>query len=334
MNILSSLKSILKLATVASTALITTSLTNCGGGSAGGDDESYTLRPKTLEGVTLQLANSVTFEFVRDSSSSAAINNGDTEFGNFLYTAASDTFTANSLDNTEEEIAWPSSIGSALYTYTAINDSSGVIVVTTSVIDLKFGTNGDHSYFSKDDGNGNTSARMIVTFIDTGGFASTADIRLEDPEDPFTVLTSGAFTVDGGALSANYNIPIDDNRQSKLSPETIGGNNIIFTDDSDPTFNFTLVVGVGLSTIDYDEIGETAYLNDMGDVTVNAAPYFYNRILGTDNASLILEGTDNSGTTNLLFLSPPTTPYQTASGSYTTPNGRKGTFVFRNSGGV
>ncbi|MEO1857849.1 MAG: hypothetical protein ABGY95_10880, partial [Rubritalea sp.] len=293
--------------------------------------------------VTLSLANSVSFEFIRNSSSSAAIQNGDTEFGGFLYTAGATSFTANSIDSFPVEIVWPTKIGPSSYTYTPINDTSGVIVVTAT--DFTFTAEGDHSYFSNDavGSNGESSARMIVSFVDNGGYADRAEIRIEDPEDPTadvnggtvssTVLTEGRFTVGSGALTANYNPNIDsDNRQSKISPAALGGNSIIFTDDVADGNNFTLqLTSSSNGNLEYDDLGTTVYLDENNQPTIDAADYLYKRTLGTDNASLTLTGTDDStpniinGTIDLLFLSP-VTPYQTASGTYTTPDGKTGTF--------
>ena len=342
MKILSSLKSTLKLAAVSTAAIATTSLTNCGGGGSASGDGEYTLRPKTLEGVTLSLANSVSFEFIRNSSSSAATENGDTEFGGMLYTANANAFTANSIDNFPLEIVWPTNIGPSFYTYSAINDTSGVIVVTASNFTFTglFPEN-SHNYFSNVavDANGGSSARMIVSFLDNGGYADQADIRIEDPENPLadvnggtvnsTVLTNGQFTVGGGALIASYNTNDDfDNRQSKMSLATIGGNTITFTDDTDTTDNFSLqLTSSATGSLDYDDLGQTVYFDDVGTITVGAADYMYQRILGTDNASLILSGgTENDGTVDLLFLSP-FSDYQSSAGVYTTPSGNTGTFV-------
>ncbi|MFC5050356.1 hypothetical protein ACFPK9_07010 [Rubritalea spongiae] len=357
MKIPSSFKSTIKCATVTAGAILTTSLTNCGGGDG---DSDRTIRPKSLEEVVLTLGGQVSFEFIRSSNSTNAENNGDTETGTFIYTvnaSSSPTIQQNSINDFPITIGWPVSIGSASYQYTPINDSSGELLLTTndstfsnfSLAKVETDNNGNervvnpgnHSYWSG-------TVKLIVSWQDNGN-ASSADVRMEDDSStdvyvnsiggtPVTVsstsLTTAQFTLaTGGALPLNYDPPFDaDKRDSKISPTSVGGNSIFFNDLSNSNKDFTLQLTSKGSVIgaQVDDSGSTVYIDHLGDTIINAADYTYDRVTGSDGAILELSGgSPQDGSITLEFTSADTDT-QNAGGTYTTSNGDSGSFVMFN----
>ena len=341
MNILSSLQSTFKIATAITAVIATASLTNCGSGSAS-DDSTYTIRPKTLEGVTLTMpGDAASFEFIINLGSKTARNNGNTEFGGFIYNRISFSSLLNTIDNQTLTQHWPASIGSATYRYTAINDTSGEIILSAANvnhIDAEFPIPDNlHHYFDPVvTTNGTSSIRLIVSFEDNAGSVAEATVRMEDPDQPFlldgsstTSIFTGSFAAEGAPLAPNYNPVFDiENRVSKIALASLSGTNIIFTDSVDDSDNFTLQPSATATGVNFiDEIGQVAYLDDMGDIKIGAADYTYDRTAGTDSANLVLTGgTPDDGTIVLTFISG-SSAVQEASGVYTTSSGKSGTFT-------
>ena len=84
-------------------------LTHCGVGGGSGGSEA-TIRPKTLDGVVIRLDNAVSFEFVRSSSSAAALNDGEEETGTFYYTSSVGLVNLRNYDNiagAQSNLWWP-----------------------------------------------------------------------------------------------------------------------------------------------------------------------------------------------------------------------------------
>ena len=348
MKILSSLKSTLKLATVASAVIATTSLTNCGGGSAADGLESATIRPKTLENVKLTMpGGAVSFEFIRNSASTGAGDNGMTEFGGIIYTKSDKSTDLTTIDNTVLTIHWAEGLEGTTYTYTAINDTSGEITITASNVNHTLepfdpALRLHHLFDNAATTNGVSSARLIVSFEDNGGSAKDATIRMEDPDEPLaedgagpgssTTVFGGTFTVNGTALPTNYNPNFDGpNRVSKIALASLHGKVIRFVDSTAAASNFTLLpIALASAVNDVDEIGQTTYLDSADQFVTDSADYTYDRTNGTDSGIMILTGTaPAAGTFVLNFLSP-STATQSASGVYSTSGGRQGTFTAQN----
>lgn len=332
---------------IAAIAMAGLVFTSCGSGGGGDDGEDkVTIRPKTLDGVSLVMQGSVVaFEFIRGQSSGKAINDGDVETGSFFY-----GYRGHTMPNTEGlkfpiDVMWPYTIGPATYTYTPTNETSGEIILRSSGFffdDLAgFGNSEfNHSYFSNE--HTPSSIRMLVTFESSGSVISHVSVRMEDPEVPWidsgdpdipdfssTTLSAGSATVGGAPLPVNYN-PQDGGfeQHSKISAVKIGGYNVEFVDAVDPAKSFSLQLTSLIEDVDYDDVGQTTYRDSDGDMVVSAAGYTYARIIETDNASLVMTGgTPQDGTTVLTFLSSGAIATQNYAGTYVTPNGDAGTFV-------
>jgi len=338
---------------VASLAMASLTLTGCGSGGGGGEDEGEpTARPKTLDNVSLTMPfGEVGFSFIRGMSSPKAVNDGDTETGTFIYTFARSSADYESVEGYTIKAVWPYRIGPATYTYRAINDTTGEITLTSSNFMFNdFPAGGSsiiHEFFSNYNAVGDpmptSTIRMLVSFESTGSTITTTNMRMEDPDTPnifggggpldlisSSVLGTPIFRVQGSSLPYNYN-PVEGpgDRHSKLSIEKLGGTNVEFTDDADVTQSFSMVFTTTGSLPEIDDVGEASYRSNDGSVVISAAGYSYDRILGSDDALLVVSGgTPNDGTITMTATSVGTTT-QDYAGTYVTASGRTGTFLVR-----
>ena len=349
MKILSSLKKGLKFAAVATAIIATTSLTNCGGGSGGGG--STTVRPKTLDDVTLTMSGgNATFEFIRGSASGRAIDSNDIETGTFVFSSTSTRAPYRSVENGFVDVIWPRTVGVTAYTYRALNDTSGELTLAVGT-DTQWniitgGTIGtftpDYSYFDGRIVSGAAGPSSLVMLVSFDG-SSTAGIRLDDPDNPTagtgssSTFTTGSFTVGGQPLPANYNPTNSSTTQvSEFSLPEITGTNIEFVDTASTANSFSLLPTSTATTVS-GEVGQTIYRDNAGTALGGAADYSYALDAGTDNATMILSGgTPVDGTITLTYTSAASnsdgSQIQQAGGSYTTSSGRSGTFAVSQQG--
>jgi hypothetical protein len=293
MNIFSALKSTFKLAFLSATILATTSLTNCGGGGGGGNKDDATIRPKTLDGLLLSMGpGAVNISFVRSASAKYANKSGQTENGAAVYTPIERIRSYETVRDIIDTI-WPLFLNNDLsYTYTAINDTSGLISLTGG--DGIFGaedlTVGDYPvnllYFAAtsetyninitfgSDGNNLTDSLariapddvLLATIVDDTGVSlvgyNISDVTANDPAT-FT------FTDEQGQpVPVNYTTETNDDEQvSGISNETLHLRTLSILSDAvalaqpavteSGAFSFTLDQSIG--GIEFDETGQANY---------------------------------------------------------------------------
>ncbi len=285
-------------------------LPSCGGG--GGDEIPYTIRPKTLDGLSITLDANVTLTFLRNTGTSKAILTGDEETGTFIYSRAGDELNQYpNLESTTSDTKYPDDLNNTTYRYRAINDNSGVITlqgtVNNDLIIDGGGFNADNGSFtflfeSDSDGNLNDSVTIDVTFTGDGAAITLQPmtVRITDSTAPNydTVFMPGIIrlTEDDSDVPENYNPDDPSLPKSKISPETLEGLFINFVNgipDEDLDFDIRFVDAVininKFEPGDIDESG-TGLLNTQGAAVDQALSYTWRRIDGTDDGELILSG--------------------------------------------
>ena len=281
----------------------------------GGDGTStVTVRPKTMDGIDLVLDTNVTFELVRNVGTPAALLNGDVESGTFFYNLGGvqrRQYTNIGGDNSD--CRYPDSISSASYTYRAINDTSGLLtlngigvndLVTSGVFNAN---NGSFCYFFNSDSTGNVINKVEVdmTFSSAGGniTVGTTTVRIPGSTTPNWDTVRVPATVKlaaGGLVPENYNPTIDPLRPSRLCPATLNNTLVNFTNGAaNPANNFTIQFTAESTGIPQtgsnapDEIGQ-GLMRIAGAVVSNAVDYTWRRIPGTDTATMVLSGGNNT----------------------------------------
>ncbi len=286
MKILSALKSTFKLAAVSATIL-----TNCGsggGGSSSNDSEvPTTVRPKTLSGLTLDIGPGlVSLDFVRSITSRYANKAGQTEFGAVVYNPGARTEKYQSV-TFQVDVVWPTFLNNDLsYTYTAINDTSGIISLTggdgawtvqdltatdpSSYYNIVYFSEGTETYNINitfgTDGNSITSTLSRIApedLLNAGiwsdprpdvmrinDLVTISDVTVDDP----SVLS---FTDSGAPVPVNYSTETDDaDRVSTISNTTLDNRTVSLLSDSiDPTDYFPEVLETGSYTFTKDPNG-------------------------------------------------------------------------------
>lgn len=297
-------------------------LSNCGGGGSGSgsDNSPPTVRPKSLEEITLTLDGTVKFSFFPNRNSQA-LRSGDIETGSFTYVrAGAQVRVYPNAAGTRSNIVYPDSVSSASYTYRAINDSSAVLTLTangnndstfTGIKESIFGI-GYADLFDTDSFEiPNNVVNIDLTFTGNGSFiiSNIATVRIPggDPAYDTALIPSSIGFTFGGFVPANYNPIIDPLRESRIAPASI--NNKLFNfrnGDSDDNLNFTIQFTSDNSQTDIVESEVGAGLLRISGIAIdNAINYTYERIPGTDDATLVISNADNTfdGSYTLRFSS-------------------------------
>jgi hypothetical protein len=355
MKILSSLKSTFKLAAMTSAVLATSSLMNCGGGSAN-SDATATVRPKTLDQLRMTVNGLFNVEFRKASNSSIAEQNGQQETGAVIYVQVNENLTLTSITGKNVICYAPNTLGSATYTYTAINDNQGEIRIvgntptyprlvdpTTIIVDEGwdiFPTDGAvpgtdstlvFNVTFATDGNTITGLNNLlfaptdianaVTFV--GGAVTTEDLTIQTAGTLTVAATSEPVPVNYGGTGVDNTLANEslDNRTISFTPNT----GAFYSVDFATTSQLPLVNNVS------SESGKVIVKGSGGLVIVSESTYSYSTIPGTDNATLTIDsdsGTLADGTYTLDFTSVESPP-QNASGTYSM-GGVSGTFTVNN----
>lgn len=287
-------------------------LSNCGG--AGGDGGEPTIRPKTLDGITLTLDNSARFEFVRNTGTSPAVSSGDEETGAFFYTSLVGNGNVKNYDNLngdQSNVVYPLSVAIAKYTYRAINESAGVLTLTGTGNFSTF--NLGNQIIANDSGaflfsqtsplSAPTLSNTVVidlTFTSNGSSVSVGTVTLSLPDsavvntlDTVRILADAVLTT-GGGIPENYNPPVDSTApDSKIAPESFANLRMTATNTGipDPAFDFSIqfvadsVQNNGSSAP--TELG-SGLLRVAGVAVDFALNYTWTRIPGTDTGTLVL----------------------------------------------
>jgi hypothetical protein len=303
----SKMKFFLKLLASASACAL---LASCGGSR--GEDSGPTRRPKSLDGIVLTLSNNVTFEFVRNAGTPAAVANGSFETGTFFYRlGGAQVRQYPNVGGDNSDTRWPDSISGASYVYRAVNNESAVLTLNgVGVNDLVTtgnfnANNGSFTFLFNSDSGGTVSNQVDVdlTFRSTGlnvdtdvATVSIVGSAFLDTWDTIRV-PAGVRLVSGAAVPENYDPVIDPFRPSRIVPESLTNSLYRFNHGgADPQFNFTLqftrdLVGVGGSTT--TETG-SALQRVAGSVTDVGVNYTWTRIGGTDTGRLVISGGNNT----------------------------------------
>lgn len=306
-------------------SLVALGLVNCGGGGGSDDDSNATVRPKTMDGIILDLDASASFEFIRNTGTAGAVNNGDVESGTFLYTPkiGNDVLkTYDNLNGDQSNFRYPLSVTAATYTYRAINDSSGVLTLTANGSFDPFFTLPPGANVALNDSwirlffsyspqvpNSNTRvAEIAITFKDNVSFVTSEIITLRLPESPLVNTLDTVRIPSSLALATlqpvplNYNPVLTERAPSRIAPATLTNRLMSATNGiPDVTKNFTIqfiadASTTGLATAaDSVEIGRgllsvydpAAVPPGLSAVGI-ALDYTWRRIAGTDRGELVL----------------------------------------------
>ncbi len=177
---------------------------SCSGGDDGLDVDTVSA-PATLDDLILTVPGTgVSFEFARNSSSSVNVFTGGPETGNVLLSTQGREIDFDNQIGVQTTVFWPDTVEQASYTYTANNNSSGTLDITTSnaeysgvnTLDLTDFLNGDIPWLgffhSNVDGNrASVTTRFILTF-DTDG-ASVTEVGMTI--FPLTISDMAEFSI-------------------------------------------------------------------------------------------------------------------------------------------
>lgn len=314
-----------RIAMWSSVSLLALGLASCGGGGGGdSDDSAETVRPKTMDGIILNMDNGqATFEFIRNSGTGSAVNNGDVETGTFIYTNQRAGISVTSYDNLngdKSNFQYPLAVTTASYSYQAINDSSGVLKMTGAgyfdlFITIKPGStyvynNSFIQLFFAHSPETNVAnsrtAEIAITFSDKGAFVTSDIVTLKIPESPFvsTLDTVRIPTTIGlGTLAPvpkNYNPAVTERAPSKIAPASLSNRLMRATNgipDATKDFSIQFVSDATVvdTAADSEEIGRgilSVYDSSVFPPALTAVgialDYTWRRIPGTDRGELIL----------------------------------------------
>lgn len=277
-----------------------------------------------MDGIILNMdSNQATFEFIRNSGTAAAVNNGDVETGTFIYTNQRAGISLTSYDNLngdKSNFQYPLAVTTATYSYRAINDSSGVLTLTASGYFDFFITIKPGSTFVFNDSwiqlffahsplstvANSRTAEIAITFSDKGSFVTSDIVTLRLPESPFvsTLDTVRIPTTIGlGTLAPvprNYNPTITERAPSKIAPASLTNRLMRATNGipdltKDFTIQFVSDATVPDTAADSEEIGrgilsvyDSAAIPPGLTAIGIALDYTWRRIPGTDRGELTL----------------------------------------------
>jgi hypothetical protein len=289
-------------------------LTSCGsGGGAGVDVSPPTRRPKTMDGILVTVANGGSFEFIRNFSSPPALLSGDIETGTFIYTYFGTNWITPSLENfigDRTDVQFPNFLSVASYQYRAVNENQGVLTLTaTSSLLLPVtgrfsANNGSFMQLFTSDSNGfpNNQVELDVSFTSNGTTisANVATMAIPGSTSPYDRVRSPVIfrLVNGAPIPENYNPDLDPLRPSKIAPVSLNNKVISFTNTGfgDPNYDFTVEFvadAEGIPGNPPTEVG-TGLQRIAGSVIDDAVNYTYQRINGTDKATLVISNGGNT----------------------------------------
>lgn len=277
-----------------------------------------------MDGIILNMDNNqATFEFVRNSGTPAAVNNGDVETGTFIYTNQRAGISLTSYDNLNGDktnFQYPLSVTAATYSYRAINDSSAVLTLTASGTFDFFITSQPGSNFVFNDSwiqlffshsplvtvANSRVAELAITFSDQGSFVTSDVVTLRLPNSPVVSTLDTVripTTVSLATLvpvPTNYNPAVTERAPSRIAPASLSNRLMSATNGiPDTTKNFTIQFvsdgSVTDTSADSQEIGRgilsvfDSTLVPPGLTAVGIAlDYTWRRIPGTDRGELVL----------------------------------------------
>jgi hypothetical protein len=314
MNTQTALYQIMRRLLTCALASIALLLTSCGGGS-GSDSSPHTIRPKSLDGLVFTLDTNVTFQFVRNAGTSAALLSGDEETGTFVYVRNGNQIRQYpNFGGDNSDTRYPDTLTGASYIYHAINESSAILTLNgTGVNDLVTNggkmnaLNGSFTFLFNTDSSGNIVHQVVldITFATNSSSISSniATVRIPgSPEPQYDVIyvPSGIRMLTGGVVPENYNPVIDPLRPSLICPASL--NNLIFNCTNgipNPFFDFSVQFVTQAKNLnksnatDPDETGQGLF-RIAGSPVDNAINYTWRRVNGTDTGILVISGGNNT----------------------------------------
>ncbi len=179
------LKLLFKAASSLLVGLSLASLTSCGGGG-GGNDDDFTVRPSSLEGVTLTMVGTapgggaVSFTFNASDSTADISDTNPIETGGVVYNGGTTISNLEPISGVADINAfWPTSVTNLSYTYEAVTDTIGSISITSNAqpqyqTGVNIAASGTPHAFL----NNGLSLNLIVTFQATGNVIGTSSINI------------------------------------------------------------------------------------------------------------------------------------------------------------
>ncbi len=303
-------KSVQGICTLSAVGAAVLSVSGCGGGGDLYDTSPPTIRPKTLDALILYLDGSVTFEFLRNTGTPPALKSGNVEVGTFIYNRGGNEIRQHPNQGGDtSDTQYPDKLNSVTYSYLAVNETSAVLTMD-GIVDNDLTTsgggfdadNGSYTFLFQSDSAGNPISQVQVDLtFSTDGSAITPDVatvRIPGSAMPwFDVIfvPAGLTTDTGGPVLENYNPQVDPNAPSKIAPPSLDNLTIVFTNGTDPTYNFNIQFVTQATfpnktnATDPDETGQ-GLMTVNGNPLVGAMTYSWRRINGTDTGVLVIGG--------------------------------------------
>jgi hypothetical protein len=290
-------------------------LASCGG--AGGDEDANTIRPNTLDELTVTV-DGASFTF------HPYVNQiGGNEAGTFDFVRI-----GNGLIDGYE---WPTSAGETTYTYTIVGPNSADITLLS-------GDPGGGSSPAPDLLQGPTATTISILFeVDTQGNLRPYSAILKDPAiggGAGSLVIDGSISSPEGAVPANYRskrqTQDEPDRQSAIAPQSINRDAYIFDFGIDGQLYLLHARTDLLGTVNPDqgtELGAALVSSVAFDPPNYEVNYSYRQPLGTDSGVLSLSPVVPGQpvvpvpvTLTLNFISPD-------QGTVVASDGRTGTFI-------
>ncbi len=277
------------------------SLPSCGGG---GGDGTPTVRPKTLDELVIVI-DGQRFAFNRTIGTPAAISNGDIEVGTFLYTASSGdagnlVFNYESVDSelADADVSWPTEIQTVGYQYIPNTNLSGTLILEG--FDVNASQAGPVNVFGQSQFDIDNELTIELVFTTNGSTINLGQTVIRSlnggqlgPEG-YVVNTASIETSNSTPVPENYNPEIDENRPSKIVPESLDGDLFRGNNDTDDANDFFILFGATgtrqTPSDPADEWGLGSLVVDGGAAIIDGLSYEWTRIDGTDTATLRIFG--------------------------------------------
>ncbi len=316
-------------------------LTSCGGG--GGDSSQTspaTVRPKSLDGLSIILNNGMRLSFLKSTGAPSAATTGSTENGAVSYNLqGTNAQNSTNLDGAMSGYLAPNSIPNLSYAYTATNERGGTIIITaggpptfTAPLTGTFNnilTMPPSLWLSDSAANATAQVFIDITFSDDGSFITDVTttfgpVGSVSPGNDTSVTSASITLTTGGAVPVNFDVIPDTTSKSVKIPSNLNGFVIVLNDTVNE--NRLQFVSSGVVTLS-DDIGNAVQTIDVNPANVGLN-YVYDRQIGADIADLDISNGNPAfeGSYVLTFNAPFDFNLGVGEGIFTADNGLAGTF--------
>lgn len=336
------MKAILKSFVAISALLVCIILPSCGGGGGGGGDDNTT-RPKSLNGLSLNLDNGAfIMEFIRYADSATATTGGET--GAIRVTGGGGSEEHMMLNDDIISVVYPDYTEHLTYKYTSINNVSGLLQVFSARSKYENQPDGLYYFLSNDTP---SITNYFLTFENDGSVISNVIARVAPNTVPVTLTDEDFYLqrvnldvtasvldyeevtyidedvritlADGGPVPIGYSSDTDDENEedNSISLNTLDGETVFFIPDDvlDTPFSATH------TKTNEGESGTVTLFDENNVVQIGSGNYSYLQLAGTDDSRLIYSAGTGEDNTYILHFESIDGDNQRASGTYTISGG-------------